>query len=495
METGGGSFMVTQPLQYLPAGEKQKDESAPFKWTSVGIQEVFEKDYRLEATVYGIEGRQARKDLEKCKWDIVSLGDKFIKDAFYGGRSKRIYTERGNPDVVGFLGSAEMLSVYPEPVKFLLRKDGIGKFNVKRGQLLISRSGTIGNVTYVSSTLEKYFISEHAIRISCKQYPGFVYTFLKSRTGRILVESNTYGAVISQVEPEHLNHIPIPDPPPILKQEIHKLIEQSFRLRDESNGLIDEAQDLLKQALALPDIEKFHAKAKQFDEKSGVLNYSVPLSELSNRLDGSYHVPLVQVIEQHLKKTADDLVKVGDSRISQSVILPGRFKRIYVEEGNGIVFFGGKQIHELDPSNKKYLSLLHHEDRIKKQLMLRENMTMITCSGTIGKVTIVPAHWDGWTANQHIIRVIPSSSEIAGYLYAWLSSDYAHPLITRYTYGAVVDEIDDKHVSVIPLPLLHNKNIQNEINNKVLEANQKRTEAYDLEQEALTILNEKVIYA
>ncbi len=487
--------MVTQPLQYLPAGEKQKDKSAPFKWTSVGIQEVFEKDYRLEATVYGVEGRQARENLEKCKWDIVSLGDKFIEDAFYGSRSKRIYIERSNLDVVGFLGSAEMLSVYPKPVKFLLRKDGIDKFNVEKGQILISRSGTIGNVTYVNFTLEKYFISEHAIRISCKQYPGYVYAFLKSRTGRILVESNTYGAVISQVEPGHLNHIPIPNPPPILKQEIHALIEKSFRLRDESNDLIDEAQDLLKQALQLPKIEEFYAKARQFDEKAGVLNYSIPLSGLSNRLDGSYHVPVVQAIEQHLKKTANELVKVGDKRISQSVILPGRFKRIYVEEGNGIVFFGGKQIHELDPSNKKYLSLLHHGDRIKNQLVLCEHMTMITCSGTIGKVTIVPAHWDGWTANQHIIRIKPSDNEIAGYLYAWLSSDHAYPLITRHTYGAVVDEIDDKHVSEIVIPLLHNKNTQKEINNKVLQANQKRTEAYDSEQEALTILNEKVIYA
>ena len=77
---------------------------------------------------------------------------------------------------------------------------------------------------------------------------------------------------------------------------------------------------------------------------------------------------------------------------------------------------------ELDPNNKKYLSLTQHGDRIKGELTLRENVTLITCSGTIGKVAIVPKHWDGWTANQHIIRVVPSNDEIAGYLYAWLSS-------------------------------------------------------------------------
>ena len=85
--------------------------------------------------------------------------------------------------------------------------------------------------------------------------------------------------------------------------------------------------------------------------------------------------------------------------------------------------------------------------------------------------------------------------KIAGYIYAWLSSDYAYQLITRYTYGAVVDEIDNKQVSDINIPLLQDAKLQKAINDKVLEANKKRSEAYELEQEALTVLNDKVIYA
>ena len=388
-----------------------------------------------------------------------------------------------------------MLSVQPKPVKFLLKEDGVDKFTLKQGHVLLSRSGTVGNVNYVNSTLEKFFVSEHAIRISCKEYPGYVYTFLKSKKGRVLVESNMFGAVISQVEPKHLNDIPIPNPPPIFKEEIHNLIEESFSLRDESNELMDEVQVLLKEALQLPHIGDLQERAEQFDKTAGVLNYSVPLSKLIDRLDGSYHVPIVKVIEQEIARTAREIVKVEDSRISQSVILPSRFKRVYVEEDKGVVFFGGKQIYELDPSNKKYLSKTQHGDKIKTQLTLRENMTAITCSGTIGKVTIVPKHWNGWTANQHIIRVVPANDEIAGYLCAWLSSDYAYPLITRYTYGAVVDEINDKQVAAVSIPLLHDENTQKAINDKVLEANRKRTEAYKLEQEALTVLDEKVIYA
>lgn len=487
--------MVARSLQSTQSSEIQEEKSPLFKWTSVAIQEVVKKGYRLEASVYGIESRQARKDLERCKWDVVPLGDGFIKDAFYLGRFKRIYVDKING--IPFILPSQITEVYPKASKFISPKTNVDieSTQVKKGQVLLTRSGTIGVISYVTKTLENQSLSDDVIRIEAKEYSGYVYAYLKSKVGRLLIETNNYGAVISHIEPEHLNGIPIPNPPPILKQEIHNLVEESFRLRDESNELMDEAQALLKDALQLPDIERLQAKAKQFEKNAGILNYPVSLSELDNRLDGSYHVPIVLAIEQHLEKTAKEVIKIGDHRISQSIILPGRFKRIYVEEGSGITFFGGKQLYELDPSNKKYLSISQHGDRIKDELKIHTNTILITRSGTIGKVTIVPEHWDSWIPNEHIIRVVPINNEIAGYLYVWLSSDYAYPLIIRYTYGAVVDEIDDKQVSEIAIPLLRDENTQKVINDKVLEANEKRAKAYELEQEALNILNEKVIYA
>ena len=216
---------------------------------------------------------------------------------------------------------------------------------------------------------------------------------------------------------------------------------------------------------------------------------------MNGRADASYHVPIVDAIVEHLKKYAEEVTTVGDERINSDIILPGRFKRVYVEEGYGRVFIGGKQLLELDPSNKKYLSLIHHGDRIAKQLSLHENMTLITCSGTIGKVALVGKHWENWTANQHIIRIVPANKEIAGYLNIFLSSEYGYYLITRFTYGSVVDEIDDNHIRQIAIPLLKNKEVQKQINDLALKANEKRFEAYKLEQQALKIMDDEVIFA
>ena len=63
------------------------------------------------------------------------------------------------------------------------------------------------------------------------------------------------------------------------------MIEESFRLRDESNDLMDEAQILLKTALQLPSIGAFHERAEEFDKMASVLNYSVSSSEVIDRLE------------------------------------------------------------------------------------------------------------------------------------------------------------------------------------------------------------------
>ena len=325
---------------------------------------------------------------------------------FYLGRFKRTYVAEkvGIP----FILPSQITEIYPKANKFIASTTNIDieSTRVEKGQVLLTRSGTIGVVSYVSKTLENQSLSDDVIRIKASEYSGYVYTYLKSRIGRLLVETNNYGAVIEHIEPEHLDHIPIPNPPPILKQEIHGLIEESFKLRDTSNELMDTAQALLKTALQLPSIETLQKHAEQFDKTAGVLNYSVPASEVIDRLDGSYYVPIVKAIEQHIAKTAKEIAKVGDGRICQSVTLPGRFKRIYVEEESGVVFLGGKQIHELDPSNKKHISISKHTERIKNELTIKEGMILITRAGTPGKTVFVPRHWDGWAITDNIISLV-----------------------------------------------------------------------------------------
>lgn len=465
------------------------------RWSTVSLSEVINKNHRLEANAFNIEGKHAREILKYCKWNLRPLcGENGFAEAYYPSRFKRIFVDKSDFPV---LQPSQINEIDPKPNQYISAstKTDINELRVKRNQVLLTRSGTTGNVTFVSKTLDNSIFSDDLIRITAKNEfdAGFLYTFLKTDIGTKLINTNNYGAVIKHIEPDHLKEIQIPDADRGIKNQIHQLIMDSFDLRDQSNNLIDQAQKLLKSELELPSIQEL--KQESLKDDTEILKYQVKLNNLNNRFDASYHVPIVNVILNHINRYAEEVITLANEMISKKIILPGRFKRTYVEEGQGIVFFGGKQLHELDPSNKKYLSLVHHDKRIKEELTLKKNMIVVTRSGTIGKVNIVPYHWEGWVLNEHVIRIAPKDENIAGYIYTWLCSEYGYELITRFTYGAVVDEIDDKQLGQVQIPLLKNKDSQKKINGLVLEANQKRYEAYILEQEALQIMNDLVYYA
>lgn len=466
------------------------------KWTTVDSKEVEQSKYRLEASVFNLEAKAAKQSIDECSSPKVPLWGEggLIEKAFYPGRFKRIYVEKGNghPMVL----PSQMLSIKPIATKFISDKtyETIGNLDLKQGQLLLTRSGTIGNCTIVTKTLENTVMSDDVIRITFNEGfdLGFVYAFFKTKVGQLVLATNNYGSVVLHIEPEHLKEVIVPKPKDELRKSIHEKIIKSFSLRDQSNDLIDKAEKRLIEALNLPSIDQF--EESNFKNNTGIKNYSVSLNLLDDRFDASYHLPIVDSIIDVLLDNTEKIIVLGNDEISKQIILPGRFKRVYVEEREGKVLFGGKQIYEIDPSNKKYLSLSIHGKRIEEQLVLHQNMILVTRSGTIGRVNIVPSHWENWVANDHIIRVVPRSSENAGFIYIWLNSDYGNLLINKLTYGSVVDEIEVDHLKKVPIPILKNENLMKEINDLALQANKLRSEAYYLEQEAIRQVNEEVIY-
>ena len=464
------------------------------KHTTVSLSEIINNKLRFEASAFSLDAKIAIDKVKNSKYGYVYLWSTngFIENSFYGGRAKRNYVPKNTKGAVGFIGSAEMLEVNPKPIKFLtsLNMD-IEPFKVKKNTILISRSGTIGNVSLVSETLSKLLISEHSIRIEVKEFAGYVYAFLKTEIGKTIVKSNTFGAVVDQIEPQHLEKVIIPNPPKEIKERIDELIISSYNLRDQSNEMIEKAEKILYEELQLPPIEEL--EVDYFVNSDEVRNFQTKLSDLEFRLDGSYHLPIVKAIENKILKASKEVRTFGDKSISKNIILPGRFKRVYVGKENGVPFFGGKQLLELNPSNIKYLSASHHSNRISEQLFLKENMIAVTCSGTIGKVNIIPKHWENWTLNQHVMRIVAKDKSLAGYIYCWLNSDYGYNLIVRNVYGSVVDEIDNRHMATVKIPILKNEKKQSEINDLVLGANELRYEAHRKEQEAIRIVNEDVI--
>lgn len=479
--------MVSIALVTDELNEYVTTHQSRINWISVPIQEVLNGDIRLEASVYATEAEKAKLTLLKNKFGVISL-EKLI-NTNHCPRFKRIFVDKSDLPIYQ---PSQIKELNPSPAAYISNRTAtdLEALRVKKGQILMTCSGTVGKVTIVSSTTDNYIFSHDLLRINVKNELdiGYIYTYFLTKMGQLLISANNYGAVIKHIEPSHLLSIPIPDAPILLRKLCNDKIQESFRLRDLSNDLLEKAHLVLKEKLSLPSIDNF----LQEGNSNSQLGFTISSKNLESRLEAKYHHPMINKVISHLNKYADDVKPLNDESLTMSIQLPGRYKRHYVEPAYGVPFIGGKEILELDPRGEKYLSLKLHSDRIASELTLKNNMILITRSGTIGKVVLVPKHWNNWTASEHLLRVIPVNDKCAGYLYAWLSSEWALPLIRRYTYGAVVFEIDQHHLGSVPIPII-NEESMSLINDLVLEANELRTKAFILEQEALDIFNNQII--
>jgi type I restriction enzyme S subunit len=183
------------------------------KWCSVSLAEVLNTGKRLEASVFEVQGKHARVAIANCKYESVPFTN-MLDGAYYPGRFKRIYC--GSQNGYPFYLPSQMTDVYPKAEKHIsaLTKCDISALRLRIGDVLLTRSGTIGNVTVVSKTFEGAVFSDDVIRITPKDSNGgFLYTYLRSAVGNTILQTNRYGSVIQHIEPEHLSDIQIPNPP------------------------------------------------------------------------------------------------------------------------------------------------------------------------------------------------------------------------------------------------------------------------------------------
>ena len=127
--------------------------------------------------------------------------------------------------------------------------------------------------------------------------------------------------------------------------------------------------------------------------------------------------------------------------------------------------------------------------------VVKKNWILVTCSGTIGRLSLVRDSWDEWTATNHLLRIIPKKNEIhPGYLTAFLLSTYGKAQFQRLTYGGVVDEIGEAGELFNNILILKpkNKEVEDKIGNLTFEAYDKRDKASQIEDEAIKLLEKRL---
>lgn len=194
-----------------------------------------------------IENSKVETVINKHPIEWVSINS-ISKKIFIGPRSKRNYVKKGIP----FLSGSELQKANPTKVeKFLTQKDA-NPFIVHKDWLLITRSGTIGNISLILPILDGYGATDDAIRVVLKDNSNlsskYLFAFLSSNFGKTCIQKDTFGSVIQHINEEQVGNILVPI---IDVDKIEQKIEKYCGFINKSIVYENQAISLVENEIAL----------------------------------------------------------------------------------------------------------------------------------------------------------------------------------------------------------------------------------------------------
>jgi type I restriction enzyme S subunit len=461
---------------------------------TVPSEAVMQSGCRLEGGYYGSDGYRAARGLFRSGFKLDDLGTRSVVRWF--GPFSRTYVNdptRGIP----FLSSSEIMEAKLEPEKYIsvALTRALERLQVNEGTILVSCSGTIGNIALCTQDFNGMAVSQHAIRVIPRDGTdlGALYAFLQSPAGQFLVKRSKSGSVVESIYEADISTLLVPVLPRRLRNRLTGLIQEVSRLRVRANALLDEAEAVVQRECGLPDLASLES-----DPDSGSLSNARVFTTQSRvafreqnrfgsvRLDATYYDPLA-------RKLRDVILKSGGKELS-AILLGVRNSRLrkrqYVDDpAAGVPMIGGKQLIQVRPSEVNYLS--RALTRGIEEETAKAGWTLVSCGGTLGRTLFVHRNFEGWAVSQHVMRLMPNTSEIfPGYLYAYMASPYGQAQVAQRAYGSVIPELRDFQFNSIAIAVPADRG--EGIHNMVVKAFDCRADALALENEAIRLFETAV---
>ena len=186
-----------------------------YVFNKVKIQKISSNKKRFDAN-YNVISELVDEKLKDFKYVTVRSQASKI---FIGPRSKRNYVASGVP----FLSTSEMQKANPTKTEKFVNHKTAKDFEIREGWLLTTRSGTLGDTVYALPCIDKYSVSEDAIRIVLNKNSEisnkYLFAFLKSNIGKNSLLSGSYGSVILHLNEDYVGDIKVP----VFKEKFEKI--------------------------------------------------------------------------------------------------------------------------------------------------------------------------------------------------------------------------------------------------------------------------------
>lgn len=161
---------------------------------------------------------------EKDGWSVLALGQIEKGIQIYKGpriKTENIIVENEGDGVERYYTPSAVLQEKSESAKLIQinkasknQKRSIKALRVEYGDIVISRSGTIGRVAYITNRLKGSIVSDDMIRVRIydETIRYYIYAFLQTESGLNQMIKNEYGSVQQHLEAKHITGIIVPIP-------------------------------------------------------------------------------------------------------------------------------------------------------------------------------------------------------------------------------------------------------------------------------------------
>jgi type I restriction enzyme M protein len=193
---------------------------------------------------------------------VRRIGDEIASQIWKGSWWKRedLVVDSPNDNTVEYLTPSSVFSG-GEGAKYLdlsrcdeKRKAEILRHAAKDGEILITRSGSIGRVTIAGRTLIGKIISDDLIRVWVEDVKlrALLFAFLRSPDGQNQMLRNEYGTVQQHLEPPHIADIQLPTPDNETQLDaLLKSVTSALEAHEHSIEMAEHADEQIIQILKL----------------------------------------------------------------------------------------------------------------------------------------------------------------------------------------------------------------------------------------------------
>jgi len=333
------------------------------------------------------------------------------------------------------------------------------KTELNKGDIVISKIGSIGNIGIINEELSPCNFSQNniGIKMNGKIDSHYLATYMISKYCLFQLHRYSTIQVQSKLNLSDIRNLIVPIPSPEIQKYIGDKVRKAEELRKEAKRLKKEAEEIINESLNIKQLDFLWEGSKvKFEWTSTEI--------LTDRIDANYY-------EQKYVETINHIKKFSKKYITLNSIIDSIYtgkKPIYYEKGIEAYFVQSGNISSnfLELDNKEKVDLSKYNQILFGDLLIAKD------GETIGKIAINLTN-ETIIINEHTycVRLKDEYKCYSAYIYYFLTNKYINPLIRREATGSAQKGLNFTFTENIIIPILEEDRIMNLYNLEVRRCN------------------------